>query len=214
MMINYNIIIGVILMFVGKSCATKSTFADMDMQQAQVMPQDSVYANVFKSLDGTWQGEFIIYEVEGGQQEGRAPTDGLSLAYLNTLPVREQNRISVKQIYQSLSPYYQKVEIEDTYTQAGERITVKSYGVNKIEKGEMWCVVQKPNEKIIHRGQTDGHETIIWSRNKSTPLNIEYFRETVLPKTYEIIGYGYYGTDDPQKAPKTWFHGHYMRSLP
>ncbi|MBX2842242.1 MAG: hypothetical protein KTR26_10745 [Flammeovirgaceae bacterium] len=80
-----------------------------------------------------------------------------------------------------------------------------------MENGKLICVVNKLNEQVIHQGSLDGKHTIIWSRNLTNPLKIEYFRETVYADSYSIIGWGYYGNDNPKLSPKTWFRGQYKR---
>ena len=121
-------------------------------------------------------------------------------------------QLEVEQIYKSTSPYLQEVSITDTYTdENGETKVVKSSGVNKVENGRLWCIVNKPDETIKHVGRTEGTNTIIWQRDIRSPLKIEYFKETVEPNTYSIIGWGYYGDDDPTKSPRTWFKSVYKR---
>lgn len=53
--------------------------------------------------------------------------------------------------------------------------------------------------------------TIIWQRTIETPQKVEYFRETVDEKFYEIIGWGYYSEDDLSLSPPFWFYGKYER---
>jgi len=211
MMINYYISFGLSLIFLGKSCDAPVRDVGMDLMAAPVLSKDAPFANVYKILDGSWMGTFFIYEDERGQMKGSVDEERIDRAYLQQLPLREVGRVSVKQSYVSVSPYYQKVEIEDTYLENGVQKIMKSHGVNKIQDGVMWCVVQKPEEKVVHRGSTEGDHTIIWGRRVKDPLNIEYFRETVKSDTYEIVGYGYYGQDNPDLTPKTWFHGTYQR---
>ena len=86
-----------------------------------------------------------------------------------------------------------------------------STGANKVENGEMWCVVNKPTETIIHEGSTVGDKTIIWQSKQTSPQKIEYFYETVDEQFYEIIGYGYYTGDNPELSPRLWFYGKYAR---
>ena len=119
------------------------------------------------------------------------------------------NQIKVKQVYTSENPYYQTVTITDTYPDTGKQEV--SRGANKVENGEMWCVVNKPTETIIHKGSTDGPSTIIWQSNQSSPQKIEYFYESVDEQFYEIIGYGYYEGDNTALSPRLWFYGKYAR---
>ena len=210
-MINYYISVGLLLLVAGKSCKQAVQESQLSLEQAAVQVVDEPFANVFKALDGDWEGEFIIYTWQG-ELPDRLPDPGLlSSTYLKSLPIKEVNRIHVQQSYHSLSPYYQKVEIIDTYDEGGVPRKVTSYGVNKIEDGKMWCIVQKPDELIIHSGSLQGEHTIVWERALDNPLKIEHFCETVFAQSYEIVGYGYYGDDDPKLGPRTWFHGNYQR---
>lgn len=171
---------------------------------------DRAYAGVYKSLDGNWRGTFHIFEDTARQSKNQdllTPKDSNALAAITSLKWIQS--IKVEQKYNSESPYFQRVAIKDFYPGSGE--TVSSIGVNKIQDGAMWCVVEKPDERIVHRGNTDGPQTIIWQREEAQPQKVEYFRETVLPNTYEIVGWGYYEGDDLDLMPKYWFYSKYLK---
>ncbi|NND32875.1 MAG: hypothetical protein HKN76_09810 [Saprospiraceae bacterium] len=181
------------------------------MEQKAVSDQDLPYQDMFKPLDGIWSGTFRIYENPSGQ-EILGDRDGPIVLDSNQIKTFDLiSAIQVRQKYQSLTPYYQTVEIRDTYHGDGDTTLVESFGVNKIENGRIWCIVKKPDEQIIHEGSWEAPHTIIWTRWEKQPLKKEYFRETVMENTYTILGYGYYGSDDPELAPKTWFIGNYAR---
>ncbi len=173
---------------------------------------DEQYANVFQPLDGTWEGIFKIYEDQARSKHDKNDLKDLDVNHLRRPSLKLSSAVQVKQVYESKSPYFQEVEIEDTYTDKnGEIQIIKSNGVNKIQDGKMWCVVKKPSETVIHRGSLDEKQTIIWQRNEKKPQKIEYFKETVQDHIYEIIGYGYYAGDDTKLSPKYWFYGRYKR---
>lgn len=174
---------------------------------------DPSLANIFAPWDGKWKGEFIIYEDSLGQQEGKPFPEIRSLEELQTLPLKETFRVQVKQEYISETPFYQTVKIQDTYAEAdGKLKTVTSTGYNKVEGSDILCVVNKPEEQVIHSGKVPAPNTIIWSRDLRDPeLKIEYFYEKVEEDTYYIVGWGYYGSDDPEKQPKMWFYAAYER---
>ncbi len=175
---------------------------------------DQPFADVFKILDGTWEGEFKIYE-----DSKRLPVEEIDLKNLTAASIQKEgiklsNSILVQQIYISESPYFQKVSITDTYpeseikSESGKQ--EKSVGVNKIQDGKMWCVVKKPSETVIHHGSTDGPGTIIWQSDSKEKK--EYFYETVTKDYYEIIGWGYYGaSEDRSLSPKLWFYSKYKK---
>jgi len=173
--------------------------------------QDSAYINVFKPWDGNWKGRFYIYLDSLGQRSGTAQPSIQSKAALDSLPLVLDQVIQVEQTYTSINPFYQTVAIQDTYTQNGEEKTVNSEGYNQVKNGEMICVVNKPDEQVVHQGTSLPDSTIIWKRSLKDPTKIEYFYEQVSGNTYYIIGWGYYGDDHPTLTPRMWFYGAYQR---
>lgn len=171
-----------------------------------------VPTNVFKPLDGTWQGKFYIYEDTLGQREGIAQPRDISYEYLQSLPLKLKSSIEATHIYFSESPFLQKGEITDVSFDAnGNKKIVKSSAINKVENGKLKCIVTKPNETVIHSGEYLGNNTIVWHRNLTEPKRIEYFKETVDSLHYKIIGWGYYGNDDPALTPRYWFYADYIK---
>lgn len=169
-------------------------------------------ADVFKPLDGKWKGKFYVYENTSNQQNKNPQPKDINTETLKKMPLKEILMIDVEQTYTSKSPFYQEVIIKDTYTNKdGTKKVVVSKGVNKVENGQLLCIVNKPDEQVIHTGRTEGKHTTIWQRHINNPLKIEYFKETVEKDTYMIVGWGYYGNDNPDLSPKTWFYGLYTR---
>ena len=118
----------------------------------------------------------------------------------------------MQQHYVSESPTFQRVTIVDRYKDAqGRTRVVESRGVNKVQDGKLWCVVKKPDDTVIHRGTLAAAQTIIWQRERRSPLAIEWFHETVHEQTYSIVGWGYYGADKPELAPRMFFRARYRR---
>ena len=172
------------------------------------------YRDVFKTLDGRWEGIFYVYEDERGQLDNPdlVQPKNISKEQMDQLPLRVINEIQVVHIYESESPFYQKGKIIDTYAnENGELITLESDAVNKVENGEMFCIVEKPDDHVVHTGSLDDDNFIIWQRDIRDPLKIEYFKEKAEGNIYSIIGWGYYGEDDPNKSPKIWFYGAYEK---
>ncbi len=170
---------------------------------------DKEYADVYKLLDGTWKGDFIIYEDTNPKALSDINLAVLTMNHIKSPTLKEVNRIKVTQVYTSESPYFQRVKITDFYPDSGKEEIAT--GVNKVENGQMWCIVNKPEETIIHEGSTRGDNTIIWQSNQKSPQKIEYFQETVGADYYEIIGYGYYSGDDTTLSPKLWFYSRYEK---
>jgi len=197
------------------ACANKNdeSIPIANIEQAPtVVAADTHYADVFKPLDGVWHGKSYVYSDRRGQVEGVAQPTQFDSTVIDSLPLELELVIDVWQSYRSQSPYFQRVAIRDTYTDAdGNNRVVESRGVNKVQNGKLWCVVVKPDETVIHSGSLEGEHTIIWQRSLDEPLKIEYFRETVRHDRYTIIGWGYYGDDDPELRPEYWFEGRYRK---
>jgi hypothetical protein len=192
------------------SCNSSKETTSIVSEKIPILQEvDKKFANVFKSLDGTWKGEFTIYEDPNPVNVSEVNLEKLTIQQVQRPELKILNTIQVKQVYVSESPYFQRVVITDTYPKTG-KVDV-SKGINKIEDGKMWCIVNKPDDKVIHNGKTDGDKTIIWYQNQQIPLKKEYFQETVDELFYEIIGYGYYNNDDVNLSPKLWFYGKYER---
>jgi hypothetical protein len=169
-------------------------------------------SNVFKPLDGTWQGKFFVYEDSLGQRVGEAQPKNISYKYFQSLPLKLKSFIEATHIYVSENPYLQKGEITDIYLdENGNKQLVKSSAINKIENGKLKCIVTKPSETVIHDGEYLGNNTIVWQRSIAYPLKIEYFKETVSDGHYKIIGWGYYGNDNPKLTPRIWFYADYIK---
>lgn len=177
-----------------------------------VTEADRRYAGVYQELDGQWQGIFTIYQDTLGQRPMDPSATKPDSAFFASLPLRAIQSVRVQQFYTSETPFFQRVEITDRYeSDDGQVHTVHSRGVNKVQNGQMWCVVVKPGETVVHRGSTEGDHTIVWQRDLRDPLRIEYFREQVSRQRYQIWGWGYYDGHDPELSPLTWFYGDYRR---
>lgn len=180
------------------------------IEQKEAKNED--YADVFAPWNGKWKGQFIVYNDPNGQKKGEAQPKEISKTLLDQMGLEESLRIDVLQEYHSTSPYYQTVRILDTYKDAeGKENTIESTGYNAVEEGKLLCVVNKPDEQVIHQGMIPADSTIIWGRDLSDPTKVEYFYEEIKANTYFIVGWGYYGEDDPELTPKTWFYAAYDR---
>ncbi|MEL6588434.1 MAG: hypothetical protein AAFQ68_00045 [Bacteroidota bacterium] len=169
------------------------------------------YADVFQPWDGHWRGVFRIFrDTSGTIQESQPRIE--EPRYILEGPFQETMKIEVEQFYTSTSPFYQEVRIIDTYTDGdGELKQVESTGFNRVLGDTLFCVVNKPGEQVVHTGTARDPQIIVWERDLRNPLKIEYFFEQVQDSTYSILGWGYYGEDDPNAAPKSWFYGEYKR---
>jgi len=147
---------------------------------AEAASQGLPPVHVFAQLEGTWQGSFVRYDEHG----------------------KELYRLRVKQVYRTINPATQKVEIED-FMPDGTKIT--GVGENTASRGldgswRLRCRVVKSNgDQEEHEGQIvkgpDGDEQILWCTNK--PDRTELFRERVHKQgratIYLIDGVGRYG---------------------
>jgi hypothetical protein len=188
------------------ACQQRNAIEDIE-SVPELTDAGKVYVGAFKKLDGTWNGQFFIYQDSLALPRADLELRTLSRAALNKPGIYLSDSLRVTQVYTSVNPYFQRVQITDTYADGR---TVNSRGVNKVQNGELWCVVQKPDELIIHEGSLEGEDTIIWA--SSTSEKEEYFYETVSENTYEIVGWGYYGKGmDQTKSPPMWFYAKYER---
>lgn len=175
----------------------------------KVSEADQAFADVYQPLDGKWKGKFLIYEDTAREVKNENQLYQLDRTSLERPGLRNAGHIEVEQHYTSESPFFQHVTITDYYPETGKKVVSK--GINKVQNGKMWCVVQKPEETVIHEGSLDGDHTIIWQRSEKSPQKVEYFYETVQAGAYEIIGWGYYDGDDLALMPRFWFYGDYQR---
>lgn len=178
-------------------------------QPPAVEPADKRFVSVFTPLDGHWQGTFYTLEDTARMPRRDRQLQAIGPSTLEDVTLVLKDSILVQQEYLSETPYFQRVTIRDYYPERGD--TIISRGVNKVQDGELWCVVEKPDETVIHEGSLTGEQTFIWQRKEYDPYKEEYFRETVRDSTYEIIGWGYYGQADTTLSPPLWFHGKYRR---
>ncbi|MEO0900337.1 MAG: hypothetical protein AAFY71_28265 [Bacteroidota bacterium] len=192
------------------SCKTpSSTYNNSDENTAS--SPDSALAYVYKAWDGHWKGQFLVLNPSDGQVATTAQPQITSLEELKAIKMDTSLVIDVQQWYESTSPFYQSVRIEDRYLQNGEPTLVKSSGYNVVKGDTMLCVVNKPDEQVIHQGQHLGDGIILWGRSLKDPLKIEYFYEVATDSTYSIVGWGYYGDDNPALSPGMFFYGQYRK---
>ncbi len=199
----------VMLMGLALACEQQEVPIDNIEKIPEVHPSDKPFANVYRSLDGLWEGTFYVYRDTAPVDREQLELIPLDSSLLERSSLVRSDSLLVEQRYESITPYFQRVRIRDYYPQRDT--TIESRGVNKVQNGAMWCVVRKPDETVIHRGKKQGAHTIIWYRNEEDPQKVEYFRETVRENTYRIIGYGYYQGDDISLSPPFWFYAEYQR---
>ncbi|MDA8016706.1 MAG: hypothetical protein MPN21_04585 [Thermoanaerobaculia bacterium] len=142
--------------------------------------EEGAPVDVFGELDGTWEGTFVGYDLEG----------------------IEQYRIQVRQVYRTVDDETQVVQIED---RMADGAVVRGEGANvarRLPDGslELLCRVEKSNgDRVEHRGRLvsgpDGRKEIVWYSRESKRR--EMFREWVHHDAegpvYAIEGVGQYG---------------------
>ena len=203
------------LVLAGTACQATSQSGRENQETATPEPDvaitndpDSSLADVFRPWDGHWRGTFSIYLDPNGQQPGEAQPRVTRPQIIEELDLELSSQIAVEQFYESTGPFYQTVRIVDTY---GDGQQVESSGYNAVRGDSMICVVNKPDEQVLHLGEVPADQTIIWQRSLQDPTKVEYFYEWVEGDTYSILGWGYYGQDDPQLTPRMWFYATYRR---
>ena len=190
-----------------QSVSSEGETSSSDSSRKEMLP-DSSLADVFQPWDGHWKGTFSIYLDPNGQLPGKAQPRVSDPSILDSLGLELSSQIAVEQFYESTSPFYQTVRIVDTYADGRQ---VESAGYNEVRGDSLLCVVNKPGEQVVHIGKHPAPQTIIWGRKLSNPTTVEYFYEKVEGSTYSILGWGYYGKDDPSLTPKMWFYATYER---
>ncbi len=212
---NSKLRLGLVLWVGIAACQSASTQEQKPQQESSLAARqvasiqaDTSLAGVYAAWDGHWKGTFTIYLDPRGQQDGLVQPSITDPTILDSLPLEVSGQLAVEQFYDSSDPYYQTVRIIDTY-QDGRQ--VESQGYNAVRGDSMLCVVNKPDEQVIHLGRSPRDSVIIWGRKLSNPTKIEYFYEAVKGNTYSILGWGYYGQDDPNKSPRMWFWAEYEK---
>jgi len=189
-------------------CQSSPTIDDLTYI-TEVTEADKKFENAYKLLDGKWKGQFKIYTDSKRKKKKAIDLKNISLKNLDKKGITLNSTIEVEQIYTSETPFFQRVVITDFYPESGKKVVAK--GINKVQGGQLLCVVIKPDDTVIHDGYLETENTIIWQRKEKSPQKVEYFRETVDEQFYEIIGWGYYSKDDLSLSPPFWFHGKYER---
>ncbi|MEM6319180.1 MAG: hypothetical protein AAF960_16015 [Bacteroidota bacterium] len=189
-------------------CQNESKMIDLNYVP-EVTEADKKYADAYHLLDGKWKGTFEIYKDSKRKKKSRVELKDITKESLQKKGIALMSSIEVMQVYTSETPYFQRVTITDYYPESGKTVTAK--GVNKVQDGQLFCVVIKPDDTVIHDGYLEKENTIIWQRGEQNPQRIEYFRETVDAQFYEIVGWGYYEGDDTSLSPPLWFYGKYER---
>lgn len=135
---------------------------------------------VFASLDGTWEGTFVGYDVTGV----------------------ELYRIRVRQTYETVDATTQRVTIRD---EMPDGTVITGEGENLARRRadgtlELECIVRKSNgERVAHRGRevldAAGHHALVWYSEDAG--RTETFLESVAgeggERVYRIKGVGTYG---------------------
>jgi len=198
------------LMALGAACDREVAISNTEQPPA-VEPADKPYVGVYAPLDGRWKGVFRTYRDTARTARATRSLKGeLTLEQIwSDSSIVFEDSLLVEQHYSSQTPYFQRVTIYDYYPESGD--TVLSKGVNKVQNGEMWCVIKKPDETVIHEGDRLEGQVITWERKEGNPYTEEYFHEAVRDDTYEIVGWGYYGDVDTTLSPPLWFYGKYER---
>ena len=131
---------------------------------------EPIPSNVFRAWDGEWEGEFIIYDANGGQRV-----------------------IETRHHYRSRDDTFQDVEIVDRMP---DGTTIRKRAENVLEGGRLFCRVyfEDGRLEVEHHGVfQDGH--ILWSSRDEQGRIRQVFRERVQDDVYFIDGFGIYGPD-------------------
>lgn len=200
-------ILPVSVVIVLNACRSSVPVADIE-QIPEVTEVDRQYKGIYAKLDGTWQGTFTIYRASQEADPDDYRSAEKIKQYISDRQPAQTESISVTQQYESLTPYFQKVVITDRYRENGIKKTVVSEGVNKVQNGQLYCVVKKPSETVVHRGSIPEKNAIVWQRDLKNPVKKEFFYETVSGEVYEIYGWGIY---NKERNIQYFYHGRYFK---
>jgi len=135
--------------------------------------------SVFSDLDGTWEGNFIGYDLKG------------NILY----------EIKVRQVYQTINSTTQTVLIEDTHS-SGEVIRGEGKNLANVKQDgslELKCIVEKSNgERVDHIGRLSkgpgGEKKIIWysMNGNKREMFVEGVETSGEGTFYTISGMGIY----------------------
>lgn len=171
---------------------------------------DHDFANVFSMFDGKWAGKLYVYVDTRGQRPVPAPKI-LEPAIWKSAPYKLHRIFVVRYQFLSRSPYFQQVAIWlDVTDEQGKITSAHNVGINKVQQGRLWAVIQQETETLWYEGSRDDN-AIIWQRKGPGAKNIEYTREFVKDDVYTCIGWKYQEDDDLSLSPKTFFYGRYTR---
>jgi len=120
MNLEYLIYISLILCCLAVDCATRTTA--QDMAEPEFVEADRQYADVFKSLDGSWKGTSTVYRKIGGQSKKNTLPTPLDKSYPESLELEIMNQIRVTQHYESSNALLSKGQINDEYQHGDERL--------------------------------------------------------------------------------------------
>ena len=119
-----------LLLFAIATSCTAQVAVNNITDAPEITAADHHLADVYKPLDGTWEGTFLVKEDPRPVDRPANMQDvDVMLRFIDKS--KTVNTIEVTQVYSSESPYFQRVKITDHYPNNGK--TEQSKGVNKVQ---------------------------------------------------------------------------------
>lgn len=204
-------ILVVIAFFSLLACQSKVAIEDIDTVPV-IEKNDEKFADVFQHLEGQWEGQLKIFEDLSPSKREKKALQQLDMSDLRNPNLKLQQIANVQRNYRSESPYFQRIEIQETYyDEEGKELEQLIYtGVNKVQKGNLWSVLQGRGDTLqLRAGKIMNDKLISWKRNEKAPYRMDYIEEKRQENILELIGYTYGPEDNPKLMPRFWYYGRY-----
>lgn len=206
-------ILVIIALFSLLACQSKVAIENMDTAPS-IEKSDEKFENVFQFLEGQWEGQLKVFEDLSPTKRNKKVLNQLDMSYLRNPSLKLQRIANVQRSYQSESPYFQRIEIQETYyDEEGKELEQLAYkGVNKVQKGNLWSVLQGRGDTLTLRaGKKRKDDGISWKHSEKSPYRMDYVEEKRQENILELIGFAYQPGDNPKLMPRFWYYGRYER---
>lgn len=158
-----------------------------------------IYTEHIQSMKGTWKGRIITYSDPRGQVDEMAQPKDFTSKIVIERPTKTEAITSITKTFVNDAPFHQKVKVVEQVK--GKQIDTH-HGFRSIENGQVTSTLNKLSgiEKKTGYVEKDGH--FVWTRSSDDPKALEFFKHINKGNKIRIVGWGYYGNDDLNKAPR------------
>ena len=208
---NFSVLIGLVVLL---ACEASVVAVEDISKVPTVTTADEAFADVFKPMEGKWVGELKFFEDLSPSERNMDILEHPSTGYLRTPSMKLQGRAKVERSYQSESPYFQRVQVKETYyDEADVTLETSEYeGVQKVQNGKLWAISKIAADSTVVLKGTPIQDGFAWKRSALRPKMQEYFEARTKSNVHEILGFAYRKGDDRKKMPRYWYYERYERS--